>query len=216
MSDCWKQIFTHTYTHTHIHTHIHTHTHYQHNLVVFFIFLSFHSLRDKRASWKTWVKGHSTPPSVQYEWFADTRHLCVYVCVYACVCVRVCVCVRLRARECECVRAWVRVYAYVCVFVCVCVRACVYARACVCMCLCVRACVCVRVCMCARACMLGTLCVPWGEGVVVRGGVLLVVMVGLFELFFIHLYVVVRVRNSNRVTLAMIWIQFSELSFIIC
>ena len=58
-------------------------------------------------------------------------HVCVHVCVCACVCMYECGCVCVCVYECGCV----------CVCVCVCVCMCV----CVCVCVCVRVCVCVYV-----------------------------------------------------------------------
>ena len=80
-------------------------------------------------------------------------HVCVCVCVYACVCMRVCVCVCVYACVCVCV--------HVCVYACVCVHVCVYACVCVCMCVCMYVCMymCVCVCVSARVCKYVRACV---------------------------------------------------------
>ena len=61
-------------------------------------------------------------------------HMCVCMCVFACVCLHVCVCI--------------------CVFACVCLHVCV--------CMCVFACVCLHVCVCMCVCarMRACMCVP--------------------------------------------------------
>ena len=58
----------------------------------------------------------------------QSLHVCMCMCVRACVRACVCVCMRVRACVCVCVRMCVRVRACVCACVCVCVRVC----ACVC------------------------------------------------------------------------------------
>lgn len=69
-------------------------------------------------------------------------HVCVLLCLYACVCVlcvRVCryvyVTVRVFEGGCGLVGVWAYVCVFMCMFVCVRARECVPARVCVCLCI---------------------------------------------------------------------------------